>query len=230
MDPLFDPFAELLAAKEVTITVGKIKQELSELTTVDQLAAKLTRMATLSTEEAAAVKEQILTKITQISRQQAQQQLENKQFSAAIATLDQALKYVVDHQSLLSFKEKIVQEQTAFEQAEQTRLEQAMEAAAKEELLNETAAVEVTSFQFEVDEFGDLYIKGEVTNVATRDISSVTIEFTVYDLEGNHLYDSSTSVYPFYLSRGEKGSFEDTVFYLFEEVNVEIENITWYVE
>ncbi|ARK32295.1 FxLYD domain-containing protein [Halalkalibacter krulwichiae] len=230
VDPLFEGFSELLTAKEVTIAVGKIKQELSELTTVSQLADKLNRLATLSTEEAAAVKEQILTKMVQISSEQAQQQLENKQFSAAIATINQALEYVRDHQTLLSFKEKIEQERNAFEQAEQNRLEQALEAAAQEELQNQTAAVEVISFDYEVDEFGDLYVSGEIKNVATKDISAVTIEYAVYDVEGEHLYDGSTTVYPYYIGRGEPGSFEDTVFYLFEEVDVEIENISWYVE
>ncbi|WP_227938582.1 zinc-ribbon domain-containing protein [Alkalihalobacillus deserti] len=230
VDPLFEPFTELIEAKEVTITVGKIKQELSELTTVNQLINKLTLVARLPSEEAAAVKEQILTKIVQISSDHAEQQLQKKQFSDAIATINQGLEYATDNKTLLSFKEKIEQEQAAFEEAEQTRLEQAIEAAAREDLQNYTAAVEITSFEYEVDEYGDLYLYGEVTNVATKDISSVTIDYTIYDLEGNSLDDRSTTVYPYYVNRGEQGSFEDVVFYLSQDVNVEVDNITWFVE
>jgi tetratricopeptide (TPR) repeat protein len=230
VDPLFESFAELIAAREVTITVGKIKQQLSELTTVQELADKLNKIAALSSEEAASVKEQILMKIVQISSNLAEEQLQNKQFSAAMSSVNQGLEYATDHKTLLFFKDKIEQEQAAFEQAEQTRLEQAMEAAAREDLQNRTAAVEVTSFDYEVDEFGDLYVYGEITNVATKDISSITIDYSVYDLEGTLLNESSTTVYPFYVVRGEQGAFEDVVFYLFQEVDVEIDNITWYVE
>lgn len=230
VDPLFEEFRELITAKEVTVTVGKIKQELSELTTVDQLADQLKRMATLPSEEAKVVQEQIFTKMVQISVTHAEKQLEDKHFSDAIATVNQGLDYVIDNKALLSVKEKIEQERAAFEQAEQTRMEQAMEAAAQEDLQNQTAAVEVTSFDYKVDEYGDLYLNGEIKNVATTDISSITIYYTVYDSEDRHLYDSSTSVYPFYVDRGEQASFEDSVFYLFEEVRVEIDNITWLVE
>jgi hypothetical protein len=230
VDPLFETFADLISTQEVTITVGKIKKELSELTTVQQLADKLNRLVTLSSEEAAAVKDQILTKIVQISSEQAEEQLQNKQFSAAISTVNQGLEYATDHKTLLSFKEKIELEQAAFEQAEQSRIEKAMEAAAREDLQNRTAAVEITSFDYEVDEYGDLYIHGKMTNIATKDISSITIDYTVYDPEGNPLDQRSTNVYPFYVDRGEQGTFEDVVFDLHQDVTVEIENITWFVE
>ncbi|MFC0561030.1 FxLYD domain-containing protein [Halalkalibacter alkalisediminis] len=229
-DPLFDSIAELTSAKEVTVTVGKTKQELSELSTVRQLVDKLNIIATLHSEEAIAIKEQIITKIVQISSALAEQQLQKKQFTDAIATVNQGLEYATDNKTLLTFKEKIEQERAAFEKAEQTRIENAIEAAAREDLQNQTAAVEVTSFDYEVDEYGDLYIYGDITNVATKDISAVTIEYKVYDLEGALLFDRSMTVYPYYVNRGEQGSFEDVVFYLFEDVDVEIENITWYVE
>jgi tetratricopeptide (TPR) repeat protein len=230
VDPLFDSFTELIAASEVTVTVGKVKQELSELTTVQDLAGKLNILTTLSTEEAAAVKDQIITKIVQITNENAEVHLQNKQYSDALASVNKGLEYSTDNETLLAFKEKIQQEQAAFEQAETERLERAMEAAAKEDLQNRTAAVDVTFFEAEVDEFGDLYLYGEVTNVATKDISQITIYYSVYDLEGEYLYDSWTSVYPYSIRPGEQGSFDDVVFYLYEDVNVEIDNITWYLE
>jgi hypothetical protein len=144
--------------------------------------------------------------------------------------VNKGLEYSTDNETLLAFKEKIQQEQAAFEQAETERMERAMEAAAKEDLQNRTAAVDVTFFEAEVDEFGDLYLYGEVTNVATKDISQITIYYSVYDLEGEYLYDSWTSVYPYSIRPGEQGSFDDVVFYLYEDVNVEIDNITWYLE
>jgi hypothetical protein len=229
-DPLFDPLKDLIAAKEITVTVGKIKQELAELTTVNQLADKLNTISTLSSEEATAVKDQILTKIVQLTSEQAEHYLQNKQFSDAIASVNRGLEYATNNEKLSSFKDKIEQERDAFERAEVERLEKAMEAAAKEDLQNRTAAVDMNWFEAHVDEYGDLYLSGEVTNVATKTISSITIYYTVYDLEGYYLYDSWTTVFPFSLSPGEQGSFDDVVYYLFEDVNVSVDNITWYVE
>ncbi|MFC0469149.1 zinc-ribbon domain-containing protein [Halalkalibacter kiskunsagensis] len=230
VDPLFESFAELIAASEVTVTVGKVKQELSELTMVQELADKLNILHTLSSDESAKVKEQIIMKIVQITNENAEVHLQNKQFSDALSSVNKGLEYSTDNDTLLAFKEKIKQEQAAFEQAETKRIERAMEAAAKEDLQNRTAAVDITFFEAEVDEFGDLFLYGKVTNVATKDISQITIYYTVYDLDGVYLYDSWTSVYPYSLRPGEQGSFDDVVYYLYEDVNVEIDNITWYLE
>lgn len=228
--PLFSPLNQLIDDKEVIITVGKVKQELDQLTTVSALADKLNVISSLPAEEAEGVKKQILNKIVQISSDNATIKLESKQFSDALATINEGLEHATDDKTLLSFKDKIEQEQLAFENAEQERLEQAMEAAAKEELKNQTAAVEVTAFETYIDEYGDLYLYGDITNVATTEISSVTIYYTVYDTDGYYLDDSYTTVYPYYLSPGEMGSFEDYMYYVYEDVTVEIDDITWYVE
>jgi zinc-ribbon domain len=228
--PLFEPFHKQIAEKEVTITVGKIKQEIDQLHTVDQLAEKLNVVSSLSTEEAKAVKEQIINKIVQISSDEAEKELQSKQFSDALAVLDKGLQYAVNDQKLLTFKEKVKQEQEAFERAEQERLEKAMEAAAQEDLKNKTAAVEVSSLDVQVDDYGDLYIYGSIQNVATTSIYSVTIYYTITDMNGNYIDEGSTTVYPYYLNPGDSGSFEDIFYGVNQDVNVEITNITWYLD
>jgi hypothetical protein len=52
-----------------------------------------------------------------------------------------------------------------------------------------------------MDEFGDLYLYGEVKNVATKMINAVTIYYTVYDANGAYVGDSYTTVY---LATGKK--------------------------
>ena len=66
----------------MNITVGKIKTELNDLTTIDKLSGKLSILASLPEKEARAVRQEILNKIVQISLDQAGQQLKEKQFSA----------------------------------------------------------------------------------------------------------------------------------------------------
>ncbi|MFD1037139.1 FxLYD domain-containing protein [Virgibacillus byunsanensis] len=228
--PLYGSFDEMIASKEVTITVGKIKNQLDDLTTVEALADKLSVMETLSTDSGEKVRHQILNKIVQITTDQATVELDDKQFSNALVTVNKGLEYKTENEQLISLKEEIEQAKSAFENAEQERIEQAMEAAAKEDLKNRTEAVELTSFEVEMDEFGDLYIYGDVRNVATKAIDTVKIHYTIYDVDGNYYDDGYTNVYPYYLNPGEAGSFEDVFYYVNEEVTVEIDNITWYLE
>lgn len=228
--PLFKSFHKLIAEKEITITVGKIKQEIDQLNTVDQLAEKLNIISSLSTEEAKAVKEQIINKIVQISSDEAEKELQNKQFSDALAVLDKGLQYAVNDKKLLTFKEKVKQEQEAFVRAEQERLEKAMEVAAQEDLKNQTAAVEVSSLNAQVDDYGDLYINGNIKNVATTGIYSVTIYYTITDMNGNYIDEGFTTVYPYHLNPGDSGSFEDIFYGVNQDVNVEVTNIKWYLD
>ena len=127
-------------------------------------------------------------------------------------------------------KEKVKNEQVAFEKAEQERIEQAMKAAAQEDLKNRTAAVEVTALNANVDEYGDLYINGEIKNVATKGIYSITIYYTITDAEGNYLDDGFTTVYPYYVKPGDTGTFEDIYYGVNENAKVAIDNITWYLD
>lgn len=228
--PLFEPFNQQLKEKEVSITVGKIKQEIDGLQTIDELGGKLTVVASLSSDEAAAVKTQIINKIIQLASDQAESYLQNKDFDNALTVLDSGLNYSKDEAKLLAFKERVQSEKAAFEKAEQDRIEQAMEAAAKEDLKNHTAAVDVLSFNLELDEYGDAYLTGQVKNSATTSIYSVQIEYIVYDAAGEYSDTGYTTVYPYYLAPGETGEFEDIIYYVDENAKVEINNIKWYLD
>ena len=227
--PLFEPFHKQIKDKEVKITVGTIKKELNGLTTIDQLAGKLSILVSLPDSEASAVKQEILNKIVQISNDEVESELTNKQFTEAFVTIDKGLQYAVNNEKLLSLKTRVEQDKNAFEKAEQGRIEQAMEAAAKEDLKNRTAAVEVSNLSIDIDEYGDLYIAGDVENIATTSISSITIYYTINDINGSYIDDGNASVYPYSLEPGETGDFEDTYYGVYEKVNVEIDNITWYL-
>ncbi|WP_404332836.1 zinc-ribbon domain-containing protein [Mesobacillus maritimus] len=227
--PLFTPFYQQLDERNIGITVGTVKQELANLNSVDQLASKLSILASMPKKEASAVKEEIINKIVQFSIDEAEAELANKQFSDAVKIIDKGLQYAINNEKLLSLKERVSQEKAAFELAEQQRIEQAMEAAAQEDLKNRTAAVEVSDFSVEVDEYGDLYLTGSVKNVATKGITGVTVYYTIFDENDVAIDTADASVYPYELAPSAVGSFEDTYYGVNQNISVEIDNITWYL-
>ena len=228
-DPLFKPFQKQVEDREINITVGSIKKELNNLTTIDQLGGKLSILDTLPENEASAVKQEILNKIVQISTDQVKSSLSNNQFSEAFSTIDLGLQYAVNNEKLLALKSRAEQDQEAFQQAEQQRIEKAMEAAAQEDLKNKTAAVDVSDISATVNQYGDLYVSGKVKNVATTNIRSITIYYSIYDENHTYLRNGYTSVYPYELQPGASGAFEDIYYGVQQNVNIEIDNITWYL-
>ncbi|MBG9548832.1 FxLYD domain-containing protein [Cytobacillus firmus] len=227
--PLFEPFTTKVEEKEVQIAVGIIKKELNGLKSVDELAGKLSILATLPEKEADPVKTEILNKIIQFSTDDAEGKIKSKQFTEAFSIIDKGLEYASNDKKLLAFRDRVEQEKTAFEQAEQQRIEQAMEAAAQEDIKNRTAAVEVLGLTAEVDEFGDLYVTGEVKNTATTAISSVTIYYSIYDENNGYINEGVAIVYPYYLEPGESGAFDDMYYGVYQNATVTIDNITWYL-
>ena len=78
--------------------------------------------------------------------------------------MDNGLSYAPDDQKLTNYRDEVLREKKAFEQAEQERIRLAEQQAAEEELRNRTGAVYVTDLSAELDEYGDLYISGSVFN------------------------------------------------------------------
>ncbi|ART75287.1 FxLYD domain-containing protein [Sutcliffiella horikoshii] len=228
--PLIQPLKEDVSEKDVMIKVGKINNELDQLKTVDELSRKLAVISSIPSEEGKAVKEQILNRIVQLTVEDAEEKIEQMQFTNAMTLADRGLQYAVNDKRLLSLKEKIEQARKEFEQAEFERIEKAMEAAAKEDLKNKNAALEIVNFKAEEDEVGGMTVTGEVKNIVSATVSSITVYYNILSKDKNVLDTGFTTVYPFKLEPGKKGKFEDYYYGVFEDVTVEIENITWVVE
>ncbi|MGE6487433.1 hypothetical protein ACQKE5_03960 [Paenisporosarcina sp. NPDC076898] len=228
---LYAPLVEKADKQAVTLKVISIKKEIEPLNNVAELGGKLSVLNTISSSEGEAVKKQVINKIVEVTLKDASTKLEDNQFSEAAASVESGLKYATNHEKLTAYKTKIEQEQLAFEEAERTRIEKALEEAAKEDLLNRTAAVDVISIEWEVDEYGDLNLYGDIENVSTSNLSSITIYYSIYDSFGSYVTDSFTTLDTYYLNVGEKGSFSDSYYGIYDEgATVEIDNITWYLE
>ncbi|MFG6116688.1 FxLYD domain-containing protein [Halobacillus sp. MO56] len=229
---LVPEFLPKLDTMDSQIKIKRINSELAELTTVDQLAAKLSTLSRYNLEEATKVKAKILEKIVTIASNDAENHIADKEFNKAVAAVDHALQFAVNNDKLLQLKKRIQQEQEAFVQAQRERIERAAEQAAQEDLKNQTAAIEVQNVKAELDDLGDLTVTGEVKSVATKIISSVTVELEILDKEGNPIEteENTVTVYPMYLNPGDTGKFEKQFFEINEEVDVKVKNIEWYVE
>ncbi|WP_284680492.1 hypothetical protein [Aceticella autotrophica] len=72
------------------------------------------------------------------------------------------MQYDSSNAKLISFKKTIVNQKTAFENAETQRMEQAMISTAKEDAMNRTNAVNVLNVKNYINVYGDFVIKGKL--------------------------------------------------------------------
>lgn len=230
-EPVYAKVKEQMEACNLKLSVMKLTDELAELKSVDELAAKLNVANHLDGEEAAAVREQIVAKIVDVSYSEAEALLEQRNYTDALAVTARALTFAKDDERLTALEQRINQEQAQYEKTEQQRLEHAMQKAAEEDLKNQTAAVEVVHIETTLDEFGDLTVEAELKNAATRPIYSVTIEFTVYNSDGLEVGSGTAEASPNYIEPGEKMSFTGTVYGVYvENTTVVVDHATWYLD
>ena len=230
-EPVYAMVKEQLGVYTEQLGVMKLTDELADLSTIDELESKLNVANHLDGEEAAALQEQIIARIVDISCKEAEALLMKKNYTDALTATDRALAFAKDNERLLSLVKRINQAQAEYEKTEQQRLEQAMQQAAAEDLKNQTAAVEVVHVESSLDEFGDLTITAELKNAATRPIYSITVKFIVYDAEGKEVGSGTAEAAPDYVEPGEKMSFTGTVYGVnVENTTVVVDHATWYLD
>jgi hypothetical protein len=229
-EPVFASVKKELAASQVKLAVMKVKSELDKLSTVEALADKLQVVEELEGQEAAAIKKQILSKLAGISYSDAEKKLQDKDYAGALQAVDNGLFYAMDEPKLTAFRERIASEKKSFEQAEQERIELARQQAAQEDLDNRTAAVEVSGLEAILDEYGDLEVRGVVTNRATRPIYSINLSVDIYNNAGDYVGETYASVFPYELAPGESGEFTTSYYGVYEQVQVYVVDANWYLE
>jgi len=182
-------------------------------------------------EESGELQNQILKKVTDTAYNNAQKHLQLNQFTEAIKEVDKGLTYDAKNEKLLAFKDTIAQTKKSYEQAENKRIEKAMQQAAQEDLANRTEAVYLVEWDYHYDyNYNYLSLWGEVQNIGTRPISMVKVYYSVYDIYGQFIGKAEGYIYPNYLMHKEGGSFEQGHYISTEVGNVTIDYFTWYVE
>lgn len=188
----FDMLRNLSEKYKTQVELKQIYDIAKSKNTIDELATLLSRLSSINNPEAKNVDKLIRQKIADIAYSKASEMLKNKQYNDALNVIEKAMQYDSSNAKLVSFKKTIIDQKTAFENAEAMRMEQAMIAAAKEEAMNRTNAVSVLNVQTYTNDYGDFVIEGEVKNIATKPIYEVEILYTIYDADGNAIEDGST--------------------------------------
>ncbi len=230
-EPVYSKLRGKLDELTVALKVHRLNNELAYAGTIKQVTEQLHAVNKLAGEGAGELKEKMLSKLIRLSTEEANGYLKKKSYTKALTSVDQALVFAPDDEELLELHELIKKEQQKYEQEEQKRIEQAMQKAAEEDLINQTAAVEVIKIEQTIDEFGNMLIEGSLRNAATRPIHSVVIEFTVYGQNGEKLTSGSETVTPNYIEAGEKMSFTSNIFGVYwQDSKVVIDHASWYLD
>lgn len=232
-EPVFDKHRERLEELNMKYTILSLSNELARLGTIEDLGNLLNVANGLIGEEAAALKDQIIDRIRTTTTAEVNQLLERKRYTNAIATIDEALGWVRGDEALVQLKAQINKQQTEYALAEEQRIQQAMEEAAAEDYINQTAAVELLEFEQTMNELGDIVVVAHLKNVATRAIFNVSLQYEITAEDGTKIKSGTTAVTPDYVASGEGMIFSVT---LPEEIayqqnlKLDIKDGTWSLE
>lgn len=227
------PLINKIVMRRDLVKVDQLKQQLEEEPSIDTLKILLWEAEAIKNDKAEEITSDIRNQIVDYTFSKASDQLNNKQFNDAQILIDDGLKYAAESEKLQSFKTTIEKEKTAFETAQQQRIEQAIHIATEEEEKNKSDAVKIDSVNIKNDEKGNWIVAGKVSSVATVPISSVLIEYSLLTKEGNEILTNKVFSFPDKLYTNETGKFEFTHYDIskqHKDIEVKVNKITWYTD
>jgi len=217
-----------------TIKLSEVEYKLEAEPNIDDLKSLLWETESIKDDASTEIADEIRTQIVSFIFSKASEQLNNNQFSDAKILVDDGLKYVAESEKLQSLKTTIEKEKTAFETAQEERIEQAINMAAEENEVNQSDAVELNSVKLKKDGKDKLIVKGKVDSIATIPIHSVVIEYTITSDKDDETLSNKVFIYPDKLYPNETGKFEYTHYEIDDLKNkdfeVEVNKITWYTD
>lgn len=215
------------------IKIEQLKSLINEQPNIDELKSLLWESEAIKNADAEEITLNIRNQIVDYTFSKASEQLNSKQFNDAQILVDDGLKYASDSEKLLSLKTTIENEKTAFEMAQQQRIEQAIHLAAEEQEKNKEDAVNLGTVKIEKDDQDNWIINGEVTSVATVPINSVLIEYSLMTNKDEEILSNKVYVFPDKLYMNENGKFEFTHYDIdkkHKDIKINVNKITWYTD
>lgn len=210
--------------------VLQLKHLMDSEASIENLKLLLWKAESIQNAEGKEIASQIRERIVSHAFSTANEELKGKHFTKARKIVEDGLRYAPNSKKLQSLKTTIEKEKTAFETAQQNRIEKAMIAAEKEREKNSKDAVELVDISAELDEYGDLIVKGKIKSVATVPINSISIQYELLDEEGNVILTNDVYTYPDTLYPDEVGKFEFTHYKMNESLDVKIKKATWFLD
>ncbi|MDC3416555.1 tetratricopeptide repeat protein [Aquibacillus salsiterrae] len=228
---------ELINKQRQSTQLEQLEENLANDPTVDQLKTLLWEAESIGDARADSIANTIRKQIVSFVFSTASEQLANKNFTHARNTVEDGLQYAPDSEKLISFKTTIEKEKTAFEIAQQKRIEQAITAAEEERQKNKNDAVTLIDIELEQDEQANVVVKGKIRSVATVPINTISVEYVITDDQDNTMIENEVYVYPETLYPEEEGKFEYTHFdkndnmsQLDKATNVKVKKIKWFLD
>lgn len=232
-EPIFDKHREKLEELNLKYTILSLTGELSSISTINDLGNLLNVVNGLAGGEAETLRNQIINRIHTTATAEVNDLLKKKKFTSALSTTEEALAWVRTDEVLLDLKQRVKQEQTAYELAEEQRIQKAMEEAAAEDYINQTAAIELINHEKVMNELGEIVIVAYLKNVATRSIYDITVNYRITDAANKVVAEGTSEVTPNYVAPSEGMSFSLTLpenINYEEELSVTITKGTWSLE
>jgi|SRR5690625_1427799 len=223
----------ILTSQRDMINIEQIKYTLEEDHTIDDLKVILWEASSINNDEAEKITEDIQQEIVDYSFAEASEQLNKNYFNDALLFVEDGLKYAPHSDKLQSLQQTIEKEKVAFETAELERIEQAIILAEEEQAFNEHEAVEVKEATLEKDDQDRLVVRGEIKSQATVPIQSIFVEYKIVNDDGDVLETNRVFAFPERLYPKDVGTFEFTHYDINqrpEDLTIEIEKITWYID
>ncbi|SFM01401.1 hypothetical protein SAMN04487943_106190 [Gracilibacillus orientalis] len=220
-----------IATKNQTL-LKQATYRLNNEPTTDDLKALIWEIEDITHDQAAELQEEVHQKLISMTYQEATALLEDFQFSQALHVIEDTLKVVESSEQLESLKTTVNKEKTAFESAQEQRIEQALSAFEEEQELNESHAIELIDIQLQ-EEKDNWIITGQLKSVATVPIHSILVSYSIQDKEEDSILENDVYVFPETLYPDEVGNFEFTHFDVdadYERITPKVEEITWYLE
>ena len=227
-----DQLREKLNHAQVNIQLEKVKAKLANEPSITALQTILWEAEGIQDPEAEEIATSIREQLIAYTATEANQHIQEKQFSLARSVVENGLRYAPNSEKLLSLKTTIEKEKTAFETAEEQRIEQAMSAVAEEQDRNENDAVELIDITLSTDDQNNIVVSGKLRSVATVPINTISVIYHILNEDGERIESNDTYVYPETLYPDEEGQFDYTHFDLdIKQVHqVEIDTITWFLD
>lgn len=227
---IFTKLNKIINDKKGMITVLKIKKDMNSAKSIEELIPLISQLDEFDTDESRDTSVQVRKQIGSIAYDKANEYLKVKDFNSALNIAEEGLQYDMGNDKLSSFKDTISKQKAIFEKVEKESTEQAMEAAAKEEDVNKTEALELLQNSGSFNSYGDYIIRGSVKNIATKPVSMAKVFYSIYNSQNNLISSSSTYIYPNYINPGETGNFESTEYGIPEGSYVKVFKITWILQ
>ncbi|MBF0707249.1 zinc ribbon domain-containing protein [Alkalihalobacillus hwajinpoensis] len=233
---LFSTLQEDIGTVRTTVMVAELKYDMKGKESIDELKPVLTRAESLQVDEAQDIAGQIRNQIVDFSINEANGYLEENHFTEALNSVEEGLEINKGNEKLSNLQTVIEKRRNSFEEEQQKRIEHAMVAAAKEEEMNRTSAIELNELETKVTDYNELKVTGTVTSKATVPVNSIGASYKVLDGDGKEFDKGEVYINPDKLYPDDTGKFDFMIYDVGEDVKdldqftVEIDHFTWYLD